>query len=84
MFKITASVDGMMCGMCESHVNDEIRKSFNVKSVKSSHKKGETIIVSENDIPEGELKAAIEKTGYKLTAYKTEPYQKKKLFSFGK
>ena len=25
MLKITLGVDGMMCGMCESHVNDAIR-----------------------------------------------------------
>ena len=28
MWKYTAQVDGMMCGMCESHVNDAVRKHF--------------------------------------------------------
>lgn len=28
MLKITLGVDGMMCGMCESHVNDAVRKAF--------------------------------------------------------
>ena len=28
MIKTTVKVDGMMCGMCESHVNDAIRKAF--------------------------------------------------------
>ena len=28
MTKTTLKIDGMMCGMCESHVNDAIRKAF--------------------------------------------------------
>ena len=28
MIKTTLKIDGMMCGMCESHVNDAIRKAF--------------------------------------------------------
>ena len=40
MLKITLGVDGMMCGMCESHVNDAVRKAFPVKKVTSSHGKG--------------------------------------------
>lgn len=31
MKKITLKIDGMMCGMCESHVNDAIRKALAVK-----------------------------------------------------
>jgi len=31
MMKITLKIDGMMCGMCESHVNDTLRKAFPVK-----------------------------------------------------
>ena len=28
MWKYTVQVDGMMCGMCESHVNDAVRKAI--------------------------------------------------------
>ena len=31
MKKIILEVDGMMCGMCESHVNEAVRKAFAVK-----------------------------------------------------
>ena len=31
MWKYTIQVNGMMCGMCESHVNDAVRKAFPVK-----------------------------------------------------
>ena len=27
MKQITLKVDGMMCGMCESHVNEAVRKA---------------------------------------------------------
>lgn len=36
MQKITLKIDGMMCGMCESHINDVIRRTFPVKKVSSS------------------------------------------------
>ena len=43
MQQITLKIDGMMCGMCESHINESIRNNFSVKKVTSSHTKGETI-----------------------------------------
>ena len=33
MTQTTLKIDGMMCGMCESHINDAIRKEFPVKKV---------------------------------------------------
>lgn len=80
MKKITLKIDGMMCGMCESHVNDCIRRSFDVKKVKSSHIKNETVIITENEINEADLKSAIEKTGYKVLGVTVEDYKKKGLF----
>ncbi len=82
MFKITVQVDGMMCGMCESHVNDAIRKVFQVKKVTSSHSKGETIIIAEEDINEEKLRATIGQTGYDVLKISKEPYKKKGLFGF--
>ena len=38
MIKTTLKIDGMMCGMCESHMNDLIRKNFQVNKVTSSAK----------------------------------------------
>ena len=31
MQQYTLKIDGMMCGMCEAHMNDLIRKNFKVK-----------------------------------------------------
>ena len=84
MLKITVQVDGMMCGMCESHVNDAVRKTFQVKKVTSSHSKGQTVILTENDIDEGTLRSAIGATGYEVKEVSKEPYEKKGLFGFGR
>ena len=80
MVKTTIQVDGMMCGMCESHVNDAIRRAFPVKKVTSSHSKGETVILSEASLEESALRAAIEPTGYTVKAVSQEPYEKRGLF----
>ena len=41
MTKTTVHIDGMMCAMCESHVNDAVRRALPVKKVTSSHRTGE-------------------------------------------
>ena len=82
MYQTTVGVDGMMCGMCEAHVNDTIRQAFPVKKVESSHTKKETVILSEEPLDEEKLRAVIAQTGYTLGEIRTEPYEKKGLFSF--
>ena len=59
MVQTTLKVDGMMCGMCESHVNEVVRKTAQVEKVTSSHTKGETVIVSAQPLDIEALKAAI-------------------------
>ena len=82
MIKTTVKVDGMMCGMCESHVNDAVRAAFpTVKKVSSSHGAGKTVIVIEEDIPDEKIREVIDKTGYEMGAVTREPYEKKGLFS---
>ena len=81
MQKIVLKIDGMMCGMCESHVNDAIRRAFAVKKVTSSHSKGETVIIAQEALPEDALRQAIEATGYKVLDITQGPYEKKGLFS---
>ena len=84
MFKTTLKVDGMMCGMCEAHVNDAVRKAFDVKKVTSSHSTGTTEVISETQPDKDKLVAAIEETGYKVLDYTSEPYEKKGFSLFGK
>lgn len=80
MYKITANIEGMACGMCEAHINDAVRNSFSVKKVTNSHAKKQTIIIAENDISERELKNVIAKAGYDAVSISSEPYEKKGLF----
>ena len=84
MVKMILSVDGMMCGMCEAHINDVVRRTFNVRSVTSSHKTGETVIITDEELNESKLKAVIGETGYRVLNVRTEQYVKKSLFSFFK
>ncbi len=80
MVKYTVQIEGMQCGMCESHVNDAVRKAFPVKKVKSSHTKKQTILVTEAAIDEGKLRETINETGYTVRGISSEPYQKHGLF----
>ena len=64
MKKTILTIDGMMCGMCESHVNDAIRANFNV-------------ILSENAIDEKKAAEVLGALGYKVTAFSEEEYKKK-------
>ena len=83
MTETKLKIDGMMCGMCESHINDAIRRAFNVKKVTSSHSKGETVLVTAEEIPEDALRRALEPTGYKLVSVQSAPYVKRGLFHRG-
>ncbi len=81
MYKVTANIDGMMCGMCEAHVADTIRKAFpDAKKVSASRKHGEATFLTEQEIDREKLKQAIEATGYTCVSVSIEPYQKRGLF----
>lgn len=80
MWKYTVQVDGMMCGMCESHINDAVRKSLPVKKVTSSRKKKETIVITDIELDEGALRSAIDATGYVTGKIQREKWEKRGLF----
>ena len=80
MLKITLHIDGMMCGMCESHINDTLRRAFGVKKVASSRREGKTEIFTETPLDEDKLKKVIADTGYTLTGIQTEKYEKQGFF----
>lgn len=82
MVKTVVKIDGMACGMCESHMNDSIRNNFKVKSVKSSHSDKESVVVSEESLDEEKMKKVVTDTGYTFVGMSEEPYEKKGLFSF--
>ena len=70
--KITLQIDGMMCGMCESHINDAIRSNLNVKKLKTSHATGLSEFQTNDVVSDDRLKEIINKTGYKVLEIKRE------------
>ena len=80
MWKYTVQVNGMMCSMCERHINNAVRKALPVKQVNSSQRKKETTIVTEAELDEEALRAAISAAGYEVWEIRKESW-KKGLFS---
>ncbi len=85
MFRTIIKIDGMMCSMCENHVNSAIREKLtDLKKVSSSHKKGTTEIISETAYTEEQICDILNSSGYKVLSVCSEPYEKKKIFPFGR
>ena len=80
MYQTVLEIEGMACGMCEAHINDTVRRTVAAKKVTSSHKKGETEILSEEPLDIDRLRKAIGETGYTVTSYFAEPFEKRRLF----
>lgn len=79
MIETIVKVDGMMCGMCEGHINDAIRSHFPVKKVSSSHSKGRTVIRSQEALDQAQLRQVIDATGYKTLDVVSRPVEKRGL-----
>lgn len=80
MLETMVKIEGMMCGMCEAHINDAIRNAFPVKKVRASRKKGLAVILSEQPIDLAALKTVIEKTDYQVLDAETHITEPKGLF----
>jgi copper chaperone CopZ len=81
MYKTTLKIEGMMCGMCEAHVADVIRKTLpGAKKVSVSRAKGQATFICEDLPPNDELIHSIAATGYTCLSVDSETYVKKGLF----
>ena len=81
MIKTTLKIDGMMCGMCEAHICDTIRKAIpSAGKVTASRKKKEASFLTEQEVDAEALKAAVDATGYTCLSVASAPYEKKGLF----
>ena len=84
MFKTTLKIDGMMCGMCEAHVCDAIRKAVpTARKVAASRSKKEASFLTEEAVDADRLRAAVDATGYTCLGIESAPYEKKGLFGRG-
>ena len=83
MIRTTMKIDGMMCGMCEAHVCDAIRKAVpSAKKVTASRSRKEASFLSEEAVDTERVMAAVNATGYTCLSAESEPYEKKGLFGF--
>ena len=72
MNKYILGIDGMKCGMCETHVQDFIRKAIKVKKVKASHIKNNVVVITELNLVEEDFHKIIDPTGYRITSFTRE------------
>jgi len=81
MIRTTLKIDGMMCGMCEAHVCDAIRKTVpSARKVTASRSRKEASFLTEEPVDAAGLKSAVEATGYTCLDVVSAPYEKKGLF----
>ena len=65
MVKITLKIEGMMCGMCEAHICDTIRRTVpSARKVSASRRRKEASFVTDCPFDAELLKKAINETGY--------------------
>ena len=81
MIRTTMKIDGMMCGMCETHVCDAIRKAIpTARKVVASRSRKEASFLTEDAVDTDRVKAAIDATGYGCLDIESVPCEKKSLF----
>ena len=76
MIETILKIDGMACGMCESHINDVVRRTCSVKKVDEIRIAG----ACSYPVDEAALRAAIKDTGYEVKEVSSAPCEKKGLF----
>ena len=79
MIRTTVQVSGMVCGMCEAHVNNAVRSAFPIKKVSSSRTRGEMVIESEAPLDQERLRQVINNTGYQMLSAAEKEISKKSL-----
>lgn len=81
MVKTTAKVEGMMCNLCEAHIQQTIRRNFCIEKVTASRAKNKVVILSPTLIDEKKLRGAIANIGYTVRNMNAKPYVKRGLLS---
>ena len=72
MVKVTVNVEGMMCGHCEAHVNEAIKKAFGAEDVVSSHESNTTVFTAPEKVDEDKVCQTIKDAGYEVTGITQE------------
>lgn len=81
MIRTTIRISGMMCGMCEAHIAETIRKAYpNAKKLSVSRSKGTACFITAVAPDKKELREMITATGYTFISADTEEYVQKGFF----
>ena len=81
MNKYILGIKGMRCGMCEMHVEDQIRINVLTKKVKASYIKNNLIVITEENLNEEDFHVMLENSGYEIISMRKEE-AKKTLFGW--
>lgn len=84
MVKTTIKINGIMCNNCVAHINETIKNEFDINKVTTSKENGTSEVISDNELSKEKLREVISREGYEVTEVTSEPYEKKRLFGFGK
>ena len=84
MVKTTIKINGIMCNNCVAHNNETIKNEFDINKVTTSKDSGTSEVISDNELSKEKLREVISREGYEVTEVTSEPYEKKRLFGFGK
>ena len=83
MVRTVLKIDGMMCGMCEAHICDTIRKAVpSAKKVSASRSKKEASFLTEEAVDANALKAAVDATGYTCLSVESAEAERKGWFGW--
>lgn len=83
MNKVTLKIEGMMCGMCEAHICDALRRAVpSAEKVRASRAKKEASFLTRENVDTAALKAAVDATGYTCLDVETAPCEKKGFFGW--
>ena len=66
MNKYVLGIDGMLCGMCELHVEEAIAKGIKIKKAKASRFKKQVVVFTELNLDKEDFLKVFEPTGYQL------------------
>ncbi len=81
MIRTVLKIEGMMCGMCEAHICDAIRKAVpSARKVSASRGRKEAAFLTEDAVDAKVIKDVIDATGYECLSVDSEPYKKRGLF----
>lgn len=78
MYRTVLAIDGMMCTMCEAHVNDIVRKTCPGSSVRSDHRKGEVVVTSKDKPDIEAIDVAATAMGYRITSASIEELEEER------